>query len=68
MTRVAVVLMVAVSFGVRNSPQQTRLDELIQNVAFGETVQITLSGRGPSWDMPTVLSNSEAVVEGIVYE
>ena len=66
MTRLVIVLMAVVSCGVFGTPQQTRLDELIQNYAFGETVRIMLSGSRPSWDMPTVLSNSDAVVEGRV--
>jgi len=66
MTRMAVVLMVAVSSGVIDTPQRTELDELIQAVPFGETVHITLSARRPLWDMPTVLSNSDAIVEGRV--
>ena len=65
MTRIVVALVVALC-GVFDSPQQTRLDELIQNVPFGETVRIKLSARRPLWDMPTVLSNSDAIVEGTV--
>ena len=66
MARMVVVLMAAVSCGVFDTPQQTRLDELIQDYAFGETVRITLSASRPLWDLPTVLSNSDAVVEGRV--
>jgi hypothetical protein len=43
MARIVVVLMVAVSCGVFDTPQRTGLDELIQNVPFGETVQMALS-------------------------
>ena len=35
MARMVVVLMVAVSCGLFDTPQRTRLDELIQNVPFG---------------------------------
>ena len=61
-----VVALVAALCGVLDSPQQTRLDELIQNAAFGETVRITLSARRPLWDLPTVLSNADVIVEGTV--
>ena len=68
MARMVVVLMVAVSSGVFDTPQRTRLDELIQDVPFGETVQIALSASRPLWDLPTVLSNSDAIIEGRVTE
>ena len=65
MARMIVVLLVAISCGVFDAPQ-TELDELIKNVPFGETVQVSLSSTWPSWDMPTVLANSDAIVEGRV--
>ena len=66
MARVLVVLMVAVSCGLFDAPQRTRLDELIQDIPFGETVHVTLSALRPLWDLPTVLSHSDAVVVGRV--
>lgn len=66
MTRMAVVLIVAVSWGLVGTAQQTDLDNLIQNVPAGETVRIGLSVRRPLWDLPTVLSNSDAIIEGKV--
>jgi hypothetical protein len=65
MARILVALVAALC-GVLDSPQQTRLDELIQNVPLGETVRITLSARRPLCDLPTVLSNSDLVVDGTV--
>jgi hypothetical protein len=66
MTRMAVALMVAVAWGVVDTPQQTDFDKAIQTVPEGETVHMTLSVSRPLWDLPTVLSNSDAVIEGKV--
>ena len=66
MTRMAVVLMVAVTWCVVDTAQQTDLEKLIENVPVGETVRIALSASRPLWDLPTVLSNSDAIIEGKV--
>jgi hypothetical protein len=66
MARVLVVLMVAASCGLFDAPQRIRLDELIHDIPFGETVHVTLSALRPLWDLPTVLSHSDAVVVGRV--
>ena len=66
MARLIAVLIVALFCGVFDTPQQARLDELIQNVSFGETVHPILSVLRPLWDLPTVVSYSDAIVEGRV--
>src|SRR5262245_11368493 len=65
MTRAIMALMVSVCV-VFTTAAQTRLDEFIKDVPAGETVQIKLSARRPSWDIPTILSNTDAIIEGRV--
>jgi len=65
MTLLVVASIVAVC-GVPGAPQQTRLEELIRDVPVGEKVCMALSASRPFWDMQTVLSHSDAVVEGTI--